>query len=161
MQSSIRLLIYLSDDDIAQFRSCCTVTPVMTMTPVYHVPLRAVYSSPKKGLSQRKCNFFPTWILYILVQQSKNCVSVALVTHYISVFVFSEVWQAVFRTCQGVYFSLFWASGVDVCFFLSTVWTVSHTCQAHPCMNGRLGSHSLNQPPVAFACVDVCLCGSM
>ena len=40
--------------------------------------------------------------------------------------------------------------------FLRDVWTVSHSCQTHPRMNGRLGSHSLNQPPVACACVDVC-----
>lgn len=54
---------------------------------------------------------------------------------------------------------VFWSSepsGVDVCFFLRTVWTVSHSCQTHPRMNGRLSSHSLNQPPVACACVDVC-----
>lgn len=47
-------------------------------------------------------------------------------------------------------------SGVDVCCFLSPIWTVSHTCQTHRCMNARLGSHSLNQPPAARACVDVC-----
>lgn len=45
--------------------------------------------------------------------------------------------------------------------FLRSVWTVSHSCQTHPRMSGRPGSHSLNQPPVACACVDACLCVSM
>lgn len=65
------------------------------------------------------------------------------------------------RPCRGVHFVSLLSLRVLTCFFffrsfLSTVWTVSHSCQTHPRLNGRRSSHSLNQPPVACACVDVC-----
>lgn len=62
---------------------------------------------------------------------------------------------------SGCVFQSLWSPEVPMSVFcsLSAVWTVSHTCQTHPCMNGRLGSHSLHQPfPATGACADVCMC---
>lgn len=155
----MRFLIYHSKGGIVQSTACFTVTPVMAS--LYHPLLLAVHGSPKKSLwVTENITSSPLESCASLSNRAKTlclCFCNALRVHSSS--------QKSGRRCSGhagVCISVSsWASGVDVC-FSSALFGLSVTPVTHiPVWTAWLTSHSLNQPPVACACVDVCLCGSM
>lgn len=76
-----------------------------------------------------------------------------------------EVWHTVLRTCQGVYFGLFWAFGCWCVFFSSALFGLSVTAVKHIPVWTAGWVHTLSiNPPLrvhVLTCVNACLCVSM
>lgn len=107
-----------------------------------------------RSLRNRKCNFPLAWFVVSDTCLSNRAKSMCV---FLDVRFQSSTHRGRVEVCISC---LFWAFGCWCVSFFSFLPQHCLDCQSQLSntsrLNGRRSSHSLNQPPVACACVDVC-----